>query len=92
MSIFLFYAGPSPLWVFFYWVFLLTLDRFNKKKDLFAFSFFAKTAGQGLDMKQTAVYKIICCSFILKSIEKHKLFQDEIELEIQDMFGDKLEN
>jgi hypothetical protein len=40
----------------------------DKEQDLFSLSYFAKTAGQGLDMKQTAAYKIMCCSYILKSI------------------------
>ena len=64
----------------------------DKEKDLFSLSYFAKTAGQGLDMKQTAAYEIMCCSYILKSIEKHNLFQDEMELKIQNMFGDNLGN
>ena len=43
-------------------------------------------------MKQTAAYEIMSCSYIMKSIEKHNLFQDEMKLKIQDMFGDNLGN
>ena len=56
--------------------------------DICSFSYFARTAGEGLYFKQTAAYEIMCSSYILKSMELYDLFNDDMQQKIQNMFGE----
>ena len=40
--------------------------------------------------KKTTAYEVICSSYIVKSMEKHKLFEGKMELNISHIFKDHL--
>ena len=63
--------------------FLKEMKNFQDKGEELTLFYFAKTAGYGLDEKQTAAYEIISASFMLKAIENYSLLATDSNGDIQ---------
>ena len=47
--------------------------------DTCSFSYFVRTAGEVVYCKQTAVYEILCISYILNTMDLYELLNDDMK-------------